>query len=100
MQVSTPNSFPRIIRLARNWQVFATVLLSLLITISSYLVYQWQEQQQTASHARFDASEYSRTLWQGTQSYAHLNKDVAGLFAAFDEVTPRKFDDYIRRVQA
>jgi diguanylate cyclase (GGDEF)-like protein/PAS domain S-box-containing protein len=100
MQVSAFSSFFRLIGLARNWQVSVTLLLSLIAPLAAYVIYQGHEQQTIASQARFDASEYSRTLWQGTKLYTHLNRDVAGLFAASDKVTPRDFEDYIRRVQA
>jgi diguanylate cyclase (GGDEF)-like protein/PAS domain S-box-containing protein len=86
--------------MARNCPVLLTALLGILITLASYKAYQWQHQQKITSHVRFDAGEYSRMLWQEAQSYVHLNRDVAGLFAASDIVTNHEFEIYIRRVQA
>ncbi|WP_084677160.1 sensor domain-containing diguanylate cyclase [Massilia niastensis] len=100
MKVNSPTFSSRFIPLIRNWPVLVTAILGVLVTIASYLAFQWQEQQRIASQARFDASEYSRMLQEGAQSYVHLNRDVAGLFSVSIEVTPREFESYIKRIQA
>jgi diguanylate cyclase (GGDEF)-like protein/PAS domain S-box-containing protein len=75
-------------------------MLGILVTIASYLAFQWQDQQRIASHARFDAGAYSRMLRDGAQSYVHLNRDVAGVFSVSLDVTPHEFESYVKRIRA
>ena len=75
------------------------VLLGLVLTLASCLAWKWQEQRNIAGHARFDASEYSRVLRDHTETFVHLNRDLAGLFAASGSVTPREFAAFIKSVQ-
>jgi diguanylate cyclase (GGDEF)-like protein/PAS domain S-box-containing protein len=86
--------------LTRNWPLLAAALLGVVLTFASYLALQWQDQRDLAAQARFDASEYSRMLRDRTESYVHLNRDVAALFAASDSVTPREFEAFIGSVRA
>jgi diguanylate cyclase (GGDEF)-like protein/PAS domain S-box-containing protein len=75
-------------------------MLGVFVTIASYLAFQWQEQRRIASHAHFDAGVYARMLQEGAQSYARLNRDVAGLFSASANVTQREFKSYIDTIRA
>jgi CHASE1-domain containing sensor protein len=90
----------RFARLKHNWPVLAAAIIGVLVTITAYLAFQWQEQRRIAGHAHFDASVYARILREGAQSYIHLNRDVAGLFSASIAVTPRQFASYIDNIHA
>jgi PAS domain S-box-containing protein len=99
-QVNRQQHSSRITQLRRNWPVLAVAMLGVLVTIASYLAFQWQDQRRIADHAHFDAGVYARMLREGAQSYSHLNRDVAGLFSASIHVTPREFKAYIESVRA
>jgi len=82
-------------RLRRNWLAYSVTALGFVISIAAFFMFKWNEQQRITEHAHFDASVYARMLREGAQSYVHLNRNVAGLFAASSEVTPRDFAAYI-----
>lgn len=93
--------FPsRFTRLVHDWPALAAAIFGMVVTVASYLAFQWQEQQRIAGHARFDAGVYSRMLQEGAQSYVHLNRDVAGFFSASIEVTPGEFRSYIDNIRS
>lgn len=98
--MNSPISSSRFTRLARNWPVLLAGLAGVLLTIASYLAWQWQEQRQIAAHAHIDASEYSRALRDRMDAYIHLNRDIAGLFAASDSVEPHEFEAFVNTLQA
>jgi diguanylate cyclase (GGDEF)-like protein/PAS domain S-box-containing protein len=75
-------------------------MFGILMTIASYLAFQWQEQRRIADHTHFDAGVYARMLREGARSYAHLNRDVAGLFSSSVNVLPREFGSYIASIHA
>lgn len=84
----------------RNWPVLAVFVAGLVVTLFSLFLYQQNRRQDTIELAGQDAAEYQRLLQRGGDSYVHLNRDVAGLFAAADDVTPREFAVYVRSVHA
>lgn len=92
--------FSRFTLLRHNWPVLAAAILGILLTVASYLAFQWEQQRRIAGHAHYDASVYSRMLREGAQTYVHLNRDVAGLFSASMDVTPREFASYIESIRA
>jgi diguanylate cyclase (GGDEF)-like protein/PAS domain S-box-containing protein len=98
--VNTPISSPRPARLTQNWPVLLAALLGVLLTLASHLGWQWQEQRTIAGHARIDAREYSRMLRDRTETYVHLNQDVAALFTASSGVTADEFAAFVRSVQS
>ena len=98
--MNSPGIFSRLAPVARHWPVLGAALLGLSLTIASYLAIEWREQRRIASHAHYDAGVYARMLREGAQSYVHLNRDVAGLFSASLDVTPREFGSYIDRIEA
>lgn len=85
-------------RLRRNWLPYSVTGLGFALSIAAFFVFKWDEQRRTSEHAHFDASVYARMLREGAQSYVHLNRNVAGLFAASSEVTPDEFTLYIENV--
>lgn len=99
-QVNSPQPSSAFTRLIHNWPVLVAALCGVLITIASYLAFQWQEQRRVASHAQLNASMYARMLREGMQSYVRLNVDTAGLFSASENVTLHEFVSYIDSIHA
>jgi hypothetical protein len=90
-QVNRLQLSSRFTLLGHNWPVLAAAILGILLTVASYLAFQWEQQRRIAGHAHYDASVYSRMLREGAQSYVHLNRNVAELFSVSMDVTPCEF---------
>ncbi|HCY63968.1 MAG TPA: hypothetical protein DHV59_14290 [Oxalobacteraceae bacterium] len=84
----------------RSWPVFGVFALSVLFTFFSIFYQHQRDHQNIIKLATHDAIEYQRMLNGGATAYIHLNRDVAGFFAASDNVTAREFNAYLSSVKA
>jgi diguanylate cyclase (GGDEF)-like protein/PAS domain S-box-containing protein len=93
-------SSSRYTRFLRNWPVLSVFVLCLLLTVFSFFFDKQHHRKVIIEHASRDGAEYQRRLQEGANTYVHLNRDVAGLFAASGDVTFQEFDVYISSVNA
>jgi diguanylate cyclase (GGDEF)-like protein/PAS domain S-box-containing protein len=88
------------IKILRNLPMLGVLVSCLLLTIFSCLLYERSARRHIVNLAAHDAIEYQRNLQQGVDDYIRLNRGVAGLFTASDDVTAKEFYAYVRSVQA
>jgi diguanylate cyclase (GGDEF)-like protein/PAS domain S-box-containing protein len=90
----------RYLRLRQNSPVILLFAFCILLTSLVFLVQQKAAREKIIAHATDDAIEFQRTLQQGINSYIHLNRDLAGFFAASPIHGQKELDAYLNTSEA
>jgi diguanylate cyclase (GGDEF)-like protein/PAS domain S-box-containing protein len=80
----------------KNWPVIVLFVSCLAVAWGAWLANKRVMRQAVLDHATKDAIDYQRAFRQGINAYIDLSLNLAGLFAANDQVTRQAFDHYLQ----
>jgi diguanylate cyclase (GGDEF)-like protein/PAS domain S-box-containing protein len=80
----------------KNWPVIVLFITCMAFTSIAWIMNKQAMRQAVLDHATKDAIDYQRAFRQGINAYVDLSRNLAGLFAANDQVTRQAFDHYLQ----